>query len=213
MFITFEGIEGCGKTTQTARLGKRLGEAGIPLITTLEPGATPIGKKIRAILLDPLNRGLNPFAELMLYEADRAQHVAAVIRPALKEGKWVLCDRFFDATTVYQGYARGLDLRLIETLNTTAAQGITPDLTFLLDCPAEVGIKRALGRNERTSGDPEDRFEREAMAFHQAVREGYLRLAQCHARIFVVDASQEEERMAAVIFERVAPFLQDRQKL
>lgn len=210
MFISFEGIEGCGKSTQVTRLSNRLNDEGIPCVVTMEPGATAIGHKIRRILLDPVNRDLDPFAELMLYEADRAQHVADVIKPALEAGKWVLCDRFYDATTVYQGYARGQDVQLIETLNAIASQGITPQITFLLDCPAEVGLKRAVRRNEKASGEAEDRFEREAMAFHRAVREGYLRLARCHARIFVVDASQEEDRIAAVVFERLAPLIRDR---
>ena len=129
MFITFEGIEGCGKTTQVKRFAKRLKGLGISLITTLEPGGTRIGKDIRKILLDSRNRNLSPLTELFLYAADRAQHVKELIKPALDEGKWVICDRFFDATVAYQGIARGQDMELIGILNEEATQGIQPDIT------------------------------------------------------------------------------------
>jgi dTMP kinase len=210
MFITFEGIEGCGKSTVIRQVADQLRAEGIPLVLTLEPGGTVIGEKIRAILLDPANRALAPLAELLLYEADRVQHVTGLVKPALESGKWVLCDRFYDATTVYQGYVRGQDLHLIETLNTLASQGVSPDLTFVLDCPAEMGLKRAFKRNRALSGDPQDRFEREDLAFHRSVREGYLRLAERHSRIAVVDATQEPDRVAAGIYERLVPMIRQR---
>ena len=148
MFLTFEGIEGCGKSTQARRLAARLERMGIPSILTLEPGGTSIGRDIRRILLDHNNQDLPPLSELFLYEADRALHTEMVIKPALAQKQWVVCDRFFDATTAYQGYARGQDLEMVMFLNGKASFGITPDKTFLIDCPVEVGIARALKRNE-----------------------------------------------------------------
>jgi dTMP kinase len=152
LFITFEGIEGCGKTTQVQRLEKFLEDHDIPVLFTLEPGGTRIGTNIRRILLDIENNNIAPLAELLLYEADRAQHVEEVIKPALDEGKWVVCDRFFDATVAYQGSARGQDMKLIQYLNDKVTQGIRPDLTFLLDCPVRQGVKRALMRNLSVKG-------------------------------------------------------------
>ena len=208
MFITLEGIEGCGKTTQIRRLVRRLRKRGIPLIATLEPGGTRIGKKIRRILLDAQNKDLSPLTELILYAADRAQHVEEVIKPALDQGRWVICDRFFDATVVYQGMARGLDMRLISTLNERATQGIRPDVTFLLDCPVEIGLKRATGRDEAPSHQGQDRFEREARAFHKEVRRGYLDLARKEKRRFVViDAALTEDEVEEKIFQHIEPHL------
>ncbi|MDD2335404.1 MAG: dTMP kinase, partial [Geobacteraceae bacterium] len=159
-FITFEGIEGCGKSTQADILSRELQvETGCQVVATREPGGCPIANKIRAILLDADNSALVPLAELLLYAAARAQHMAEVIRPALAEGKIVLCDRFTDATTAYQGYGRSLDLALIENLAQLATGGLTPDLTILLDCPEEVGISRAMARINATSGAREERFE------------------------------------------------------
>ena len=148
MFITFEGIEGCGKSTQAKRLFDRLTRLKVPVVSTLEPGGTRIGQSIRHILLDSRNQDLAPLAELLLYEADRAQHVEQVIRPALTDKNWVICDRFFDATLSYQGYGRGLDLSLIQELNQKATSGLRPDITLLVDCPVEVGLERALSRNK-----------------------------------------------------------------
>lgn len=208
MFITFEGIEGCGKTTQVKRLVKRLNRFDIPLITTLEPGGTNIGKRIRGILLDSNNRDLSPLTELLLYAADRAQHVEEVIKHALDQGKWVICDRFFDATVAYQGSARGLDMELIKVLNEKVTQGVQPDLTFLLDCPEEVGLGRAITRNKTQSQKGQDRFEREKLDFHRAVRKGYLELARKnHKRFAVIDATLAEDEMEEKIFEHIQPFL------
>ena len=160
MFITFEGIEGCGKTTQIERLEKRLLSLGVTLIKTLEPGGTRAGKNIRQMLLDSRNNDLAPLTELILYAADRAQHVEEVIKPALEKGNWIICDRYFDATIVYQGFARGQDIELINILNKKATNGINPDVTFLLECPVEIGLSRALMRNKELSLEDQDRFEK-----------------------------------------------------
>jgi dTMP kinase len=185
-FITFEGIEGCGKTTQVELLSRLLESQGRPVLVTREPGGCAIADKIRAILLDADNHGLVPLAELFLYAAARAQHVAEVIRPALAAGKVVICDRFTDATLAYQGYGRALDLEMITTLNRCAAGELTPDLTILLDCPEKVGLERALARIQATKGAREERFEQESLRFHRAVRNGYLLLAAADPERFVV---------------------------
>jgi dTMP kinase len=208
VFITFEGIEGCGKSTQARRLVNRLRDASVPLVFTLEPGGTRVGRDIRRILLDSSNSRLSPLAELFLYEADRAQHIEEKIRPALEQGKWVVCDRFFDATTVYQGFARGQDMKLIRTLNEKACFGIRPDMTFLIDCPVEIGLKRALKRNEGVPEVGQDRFEREEKDFHEAVRQGYITMAEEEPeRIGVVDCKLNEDELEEVIFEHVRPFI------
>jgi dTMP kinase len=209
LFITFEGIEGCGKTTQVRRFARRLKRRGIPLVTTLEPGGTRIGKKIRRILLDARNKDLSPLTELILYAADRAQHVEEVIKPALDEEKWVICDRFLDATVVYQGMVRGQDMGLIRVLNEKATQGIRPDITYLLDCPADMGLGRALKRNEAQSQEGQDRFEREALDFHNAVREGYLDLARENKNRFVIiDATLPKNEVEGKIFQHIEPYLE-----
>lgn len=176
-FITFEGVEGCGKTTQIKKLSELLSARGIHTHLTREPGGCPIADKIRAILLDAENRALAPLSELMLYAAARAQHVSEVIIPALSSGKVVLCDRFCDATTAYQSFGRGIDRGVIDTLNSHACQGVSPDLTVLFDCDPAIGLDRARRRIEASSGPREERFELEALAFHQRVRAGYLQLA------------------------------------
>jgi dTMP kinase len=178
LFITFEGIEGCGKTTQLALLAETLRLQGHEVLTTREPGGCPIADAVRQILLDPANQAMVPRAELLLYAAARAQHVAQVIRPALAEGHIVLCDRFTDATLAYQGYGRGLDLAMIEHLNDLAGAGCRPDLTLLLDMPAAVGLERAILRNSHGNLAAEGRFELEAEVFHDKVRRGYLQLAE-----------------------------------
>lgn len=204
MFITFEGIEGCGKTTQVERLTHTLVARNIRVIRTFEPGGTPAGEKIRRILLDRKNRDLTPLAELCLYEADRAHHVDRVIRPALESGAWVVCDRFYDATTVYQGMARKQDMDLIRMLNHAVTGGLRPDMTFLLDCPVEDGLRRAFRRMRLESDTGQDRFEREAVAFHQAVRDGYLELARREPdRFTVVDARREPADIEADILRRL----------
>ena len=193
MFITFEGIEGCGKTTQVEHLARFLLHRGIPHVVTREPGGTRLGRQIRKMLLDPAHDEMQGLTELFLYAADRAQHTAQVIRPALETGQWIICDRFADATTVYQGYGRGQDLNLIEKLNHWATGGIWPRLSLLLDCPVEIGLDRARQRMKaKELNGREDRFEQHALAFHQKVRDGYLELAaQDPERFRVLDATQE----------------------
>ncbi len=199
-FITFEGVEGSGKTTQIHRLKKYLTQKGIPCRITREPGGTPIGEKIRKILLNPNFQGMVPLTELFLYEASRAQHVHEVILPLLKKGEVVLSDRFMDASIAYQGYGRKVDLKWVERLNRLASNGIKPDITFLLDCPSDMGLKRALQRNQRLKNKKGDRFEREQIEFHRRVRRGYLALAKKEPqRVKIIDTRQGEEK----VFERI----------
>lgn len=199
--ITFEGVEGSGKTTQISRLEKFLKNKGWQCKVTREPGGSSLGDQIRRILLSSDTIELTPLGELFLYEANRVQHVAQVIEPALRKGMIVLCDRFCDATLAYQGYARNLDLEMVEDLNRLASQGITPALTFLLDCPEELGLRRASQRiNAKKPALKEDRFERESLAFHQRVREGYLEIARRDPdRIRVIDASLEESEIHRIV--------------
>ena len=204
-FITFEGVEGCGKTTQIKLLSEFLSERGILTLLTREPGGCPIADKIRAILLDAENRALSPLAELMLYAAARAQHVTEVIAPALNAGKIVLCDRFCDATVAYQSFGRGIDRGVINTLNLQACQGVSPDLTVLVDCDPRVGLERARRRIEATSGPREERFELEALAFHHKVRAGYQQLAADEPdRFLIIDGTDSIEKIFATITTQVA---------
>ena len=197
-FITLEGIEGSGKTTQVPSLTECIHELGYDVLVTREPGGSELAEKIRAILLDPGSSALVPLAELFLYLADRAQHVQEVIRPALKAGQVVLCDRYADATVAYQGHARGLGAEMVAELNRYATGGLEPDLTLLFDLPVEIGLARAKERIDRLeSGAPtEDRFEQEAMDFHQRVRDGYLALAGANPiRYEIIDASRTPEQI------------------
>jgi dTMP kinase len=203
MFITFEGIEGCGKTTQIKRLQKDLKNRKISCLITREPGATKIGLQIRAILLDQKNKKLDPRAELFLYLADRCQHVSEKIQPALALGQWVISDRFWDATVVYQGLARGLNLKLLNQLRSTILGSLWPDRTFLLDCPVAIGLARAWARiNRSEQSKKESRFEKEATAFHEKIRQGYLALARKDPdRIKVIDATQGQNKIYQQIVE------------
>jgi dTMP kinase len=209
VFISFEGIEGCGKTTQVELLARLLSQRGIPHVVTREPGGTRLGKLIRSILLDPAHNEIDPLTELFLYAADRAQHTAEVIRPALEARQWVICDRFADATTVYQGYSRGQDLNLILQLNQWATRGLWPRLSLILDCPVEIGLDRARRRIAETALDGlEDRFERQDLSFHQKVREGYLELAaQFPERFRVLDATVGLEQLHKEILILLEPHL------
>ncbi len=194
VFITFEGIEGSGKSTQITQLAHHLSDHGRTVVLTREPGGTAIGDQVRKILLDPANTALDPKAELLLYAAGRAQHLAQLVLPALEAGKAVLCDRFSDATLAYQGYGRGLDLGLIRSLDRLVTDGMLPDLTILLDIAADAGLARARGRNSRGGFEGEARFENEHLSFHERVRRGYLELArQEPGRFRVVDASPTPE--------------------
>jgi len=203
-FITFEGIEGCGKTTQIKRLADRLSAAGHRTLLTREPGGCPISDKIRSILLDADNRGMVPLTELLLYAAARAQHVAEVIVPALQSGTIVLCDRFSDATLAYQHSGRDIDRATIDTLNSLACQSVRPDLTVLMDCDVSIGLARAKSRIEAASGPREERFELEANPFHQRVRDGYLALAAAEpARFVTVSAGGSIDEIAGAISQQV----------
>ncbi len=194
MFITLEGIEGSGKTTQAGYMVEFLEDTGREYFITREPGGTKIGEKIRSILLDTESKGLTPHAELLLYIADRVQHVQEKILPALSKGLTVICDRYYDATLVYQGYARGLDLKLIQKLHEIVLENPKPDITFLFDLSPEIGLKRAWTRIEKeTENSGETRFEEEKLSFHNKVREGYLRLAEREPQRFqIIDAGQTE---------------------
>ncbi len=198
MFITFEGIEGTGKSTQIALLKSRLEAQGRRVVVTCEPGGSRIGAELRRVLLSLENRDLTPQAELFLYLADRAQHVAQVVRPALAAGAVVLCDRFADSTVAYQGYGRGMDTGLLHQLNAVAVDGLWPGLTILLDLDPETGLARAVARNvSEGKTNAEGRFEAESLAFHGRVRQGFLdQAARCPERIRVVDATGTPEEIA-----------------
>ncbi|HTF99896.1 MAG TPA: dTMP kinase [Nitrospirota bacterium] len=194
MFVTFEGIEGSGKSTQIVMLANYLSAQNRHVTLTREPGGTEIGDQVRKILLDPSNVALDPKAELLLYAAGRAQHLAELISPELRAGRIVMCDRFSDATLAYQGFGRGLDQAMIRALDRIVTNGIRPDLTMLLDIEAAAGLARARGRNRHTGLEAEARFENEELAFHERVREGYLRLAKDEPERFrVIDAARAPE--------------------
>jgi dTMP kinase len=189
MFITFEGIDGCGKTTQFRMLAQWLRDRGKDVVETVEPGGTEIGRQIRRILLDPASADMQPRTELLLYFASRAQNVDQVIRPALDAGKIVLCDRFTDSTLVYQGCGRGLDTNVVLDLDRIACRGLKPDVTLLIDIDAQTSLMRAKRRNERV-GPAESRIDEEDAAFHERVRQGYLALAKAEPeRIVVIDGA------------------------
>jgi dTMP kinase len=199
IFVTFEGIEGSGKTTQVRRLSAHLAAKGVLHLVTREPGGTPLSDEIRNLVLVPREEAVFPEAELLLYEAARAQHVRGLILPTLRSGRAVLCDRFTDATTAYQAHARGLDASLVERLNRLAAGDLVPSLTLLFDLAPEEGFARVRGR-----GFAPDRLERESLDFHRAVREGYLRLAQRDPdRIFRIDAAGREEEVFRTVIDVV----------
>jgi len=201
MFITFEGIEGTGKSTQIALLKASLEAAGRSVLVTCEPGGSRIGAELRRVLLSLENRDLCARAELFLYLADRAQHVAQVVRPALGAGQVVLCDRFADSTVAYQAYGRGLDAELLHSLNALAVDGLWPHLTILLDLDPETGLTRAVARNTAEGKTvAEGRFEAESLAFHTRVRQGYQAWARRFPeRIRTVDASGAPESIAAAV--------------
>jgi dTMP kinase len=197
MFISICGVEGAGKTTQIRHIADFLKSTGLKFVMTREPGGTEIGMKIRRILLDPKNHNLTPKAELFLYAADRTQHIEQLILPALNEGKIVVTDRFVDSTTVYQGYARGIDFELVEKINELVLNGLKPDVTILLDISPSVGLARV--RDQLQFGErveSESRFEQEELVFHEKIRQGFLTLAQKETnRFHVINANRDPDEV------------------
>ncbi len=200
LFITFEGGEGCGKSTQARLLLKRLAHHNIPAILTQEPGGTDLGRRIRGLLKRPGTTHVSPTAELLLFAASRIQLVTEVILPALADDKVVVCDRFTDSTVAYQGHGRHLDLNMIGMLNTLAKGDLMPDLTVLLDMPPERGLERRRGMK--------DRFELEDLSFHHRVRKAYLKLGDAEPdRWLMIDASLARAMIADIIWGRVRALL------
>jgi len=200
LFITFEGGEGCGKSTHSGLLLKKLEQQNIPVILTHEPGGTALGDELRKALKKKRGSFVSPQAELFLVAASRAQLVAEVIRPALEEGKIVICDRFTHSTMVYQGYGRGLDFTAIQMVNNMATRNLNPDLVIFLDIPPEQGLAR--------KQNLKDRFELEDLSFHQRVRAGYVKLAAADPdHWLVIDASLPKDEVAGIIWDRVSQLL------
>jgi dTMP kinase len=200
LFITFEGGEGCGKSTQTKLLLKKLEQQNVPVVLTHEPGGTALGNELRKTLKRKRGSSVSPQAELFLLAASRAQLVAEVIRPALEGGKVVICDRFTHSTMVYQGYGRGLDFTAIKMVNNMATGYLNPDLIILLDISPEQGLARKQSLK--------DRFELEDLSFHRRVREGYLKMATAEPdRWLVIDASLAKGKIAEIIWDRVSQLL------
>ncbi|OPY70927.1 MAG: Thymidylate kinase [Syntrophorhabdaceae bacterium PtaU1.Bin034] len=204
MLITFEGIEGSGKSTQIELLNDYLKDKGYEVVKTREPGGTALGEALRKVLLQK-DLHVLPLTELLVFMAVRVQHIEEVILPALQSGDIVLCDRFVDATFAYQGYGRGVDTGIIGTLNRLATKGITPNLTILLDCDVDRGLKR-----KQINNPDSDRFEEEEASFHQVIRAGYLKLAEEDAkRFFVVDGNQDIQAIHLTIRDRVRKLLEN----
>lgn len=198
-FISFEGIDGCGKTTQLNLMAERLRARGVDFVATREPGSTPIGQDIRKILLDSKTTGLTPIGEVLLYYASRIQNVEQVIRPALATGKLVLCDRFNDASWAYQGFGRQLGVEFLRTLDDLVLDGFRPDHTLLIDIDVDTSLKRAQRRNTAQTYD-ENRFETEAREFFERVREGYDWLQRREpSRFFQIDGNRPVEAVHADI--------------
>ncbi len=195
-FISFEGVDGCGKSTLMEQLSSWLTTAGIPFIRTREPGGTQIGEKVREILLSPSSAGMSARAEVLLYSASRAQLTEEVIVPAMKKGSWVLTDRFVDATFAYQGFGRGFDLEKLKAIQEWTTRDLWPDKTILLDCDIDTAMARMDANNL-------DRIEQESRIFHNKVRSGYLALAQKEPdRFLVLDASKPLEEVIAEFYEK-----------
>jgi dTMP kinase len=206
LFITFEGGEGCGKSTQTRLLLKKLERQDIPVVLTHEPGGTALGNEVRKTLKRKRGSAISPQAELFMFAASRAQLMAELIRPALEKGKVVICDRFTHSTLVYQGYGRGLDLTFLETVNNMATGNLKPDLIILLDISPEQGLARKRGLK--------DRFETEDLSFHRRVREGYLKMAAAEPdRWLVIDASLPKVKIAEIIWDKVSQLVTSRSSL
>ena len=211
VFITFEGPDGSGKSTQLRLLTERLRAAGYDVLESVEPGGTPIGRQIRRILLDPANHELCPTAELLLMFAARAQNVEQWILPALAAGKIVLSDRFTDSSVAYQGVARGLGVDLVLEVDRIACHGVQPDLTLVVDIEPEAGLARAHARNREREDAPESRLDEQALEFHRKVRDGYHELARCEPdRIRLINGDAPPEVVATKVWEQVEPVLPPR---
>ena len=207
LFLTFEGPEGSGKSTQLRMLAERLRGAGRDVLETAEPGGTPIGVQIRRVLLDARNQELSPTAELLLMFAARAQNVDQWILPALAQGRVVVCDRFTDSTLVYQGAARGLGAEMVYEIDRIACRGLVPDLTLLIDVDIETGLARARRRNQRTQ-DVETRIDEQPVEFHKRVRDAYRRLAEDEPkRVKLIDGNRAEALVAAHVWAAVETLL------
>lgn len=208
-FVTFEGIEGSGKSTQIARLAERLVREGLDVVTTREPGGTELGLRLRAVLLECGSTPVSPWAELLLYAADRAEHMARTVRPALDRGAIVLCDRHLDASLAYQGYGRGLPLERIREIHRIPPLDRRPDRTVLLDIDPETGLARARSRNARDGTTfAEGRFEAETLAFHRRVRNGYLQLARAGPERFrIVPGDEDADRVECGVLEALLDLL------
>ncbi len=200
LFITLEGLEGSGKTTQQKYIGDNLKEKGFDVLLTREPGATRLGKKIRQLLLDPDWSEMTPRAEILLFAADRAQHVEEIVKPALNDNKIVISDRYFDSNLAYQGYGRGLDIEIVRKINLWAVDYLKPDLTFFLDLPVEVGLARARAQTADKLGD---RLEREELNFYKQIRDGYLELAKEAERFRVIDANRSIKEVKSDILQEI----------
>jgi dTMP kinase len=208
VFLTFEGIEGAGKSLQVSLLTRRLRAAGLAVVATREPGGTRLGKRLRTILLGTSGDAVAPEAELHLYLADRAQHVREVVKPAIERGDVVVCDRYVDATIAYQGHGRGLSLHWIQELHRHPPLDLAPDRTVLLDLEPLVGLARARSRNEESGRSPHDRIEAEDLEFHRRVREGYRILASLEPERFrVIPADEAAEVVHRRVWEAVSDLL------
>ncbi len=210
-FITIEGIEGCGKTTQIGLLDGYLKKSRIPYVITREPGGTAVGEDIRKIFLHSDNSEILPLTELLLVNASRVQTVNLIIKPALEKGSVVVCDRFFDATVAYQGYAAGLSLSRIYRCHELFMDSITPDLTILLDCPVNVGLARSKAVNKRTGIEKQEgRFEDKALEFHEKVRQGYLETAEKNPERFEI--IETENSSVETVFDQVCLIVESKLK-
>jgi len=205
IFITFEGIEGCGKSTQAELLMKYLQSEGFDVVLSREPGGTPIAERIRDVLLDNTHKEMLAKTEILLYSASRSQHTGEKLIPALKKGKIVISDRYYDSTLAYQGAARQLDSNAVKFLCSFASSDLVPDITFLIDVPAEVGLSRI-------NVEKADRLEQEALEFHQRVRQGFLDLANKHKRIVIINGQNSIEKINGLIMEIVKKKIKERRK-
>ena len=208
LFITFEGIEGCGKSTQSKALRRRLSRRGLPVRLVKEPGTTAVGRVVRRLLKHKLEVALSPSTEMLLFEVARAQLAEEIIRPALDKGEIVISDRYGESTLAYQGYGRGVDLEIIRTINKAATGGIQPDLIILPDIDPAQGLKRKGAASVR------DRFEREELAFHRRVRQGYLEMAHSEpGRWLVIDGTLPQRSLGELIWKRVQSLIFDKRLL